>query len=199
MNKAEFIAKLRAKLSRLPAPELDERIAFYSEMIDDRIEEGLSEKEAVAAIGTVDEVYSQIITDTPLITLAKEKLLPKRKLRPWEIILLTLGAPLWIILALAAIVIGVSIYAVIWSISISLWAVELTFIVCSVGSIIVSITLLVAGNTLSSIAVIGAGIALAGLSVFMFYGCKLATIGTIKLTKKIPLLIKKCFVGKEEI
>lgn len=199
MNKAEFIAKLRAKLSRLPASELDERIAFYSEMIDDRIEEGLSEKEAVAAIGTVDEVYSQIITDTPLITLAKEKLLPKRKLRPWEIILLTLGAPLWIILALAAIVIGISIYAVIWSISISLWAVELTFIVCSVGSIIVSITLLVAGNTLSSIAVIGAGIALAGLSVFMFYGCKLVTTGTIKLTKKIPLFIKKCFVGKEEI
>ena len=44
MRKQEFIAVLRKKLSALPRRDAEERIAFYSEMIDDRIEEGLLEE-----------------------------------------------------------------------------------------------------------------------------------------------------------
>ena len=45
MTKNEFISRLRARLSGLPKDEIRERLAFYGEMIDDRIEEGLSEEE----------------------------------------------------------------------------------------------------------------------------------------------------------
>ena len=48
MNKQEFIALLRKGLSGLPQKELEERLTFYSEMIDDRIEEGLTETTAYA-------------------------------------------------------------------------------------------------------------------------------------------------------
>ena len=39
MNKQEFLMRLREGLSGLPQNEIEERLTFYSEMIDDRIEE----------------------------------------------------------------------------------------------------------------------------------------------------------------
>ncbi len=65
-------------------------------MIEDRIEEGFTEEEAVSEIGTVNEVVSQIVSETPLSKLVKERSRPKRTLRVWEIILLLLGSPIWI-------------------------------------------------------------------------------------------------------
>ena len=49
MGKQEFLAQLRKGLQGLPQEDIEERLTFYSEMIDDRMEEGLSEEEAVSA------------------------------------------------------------------------------------------------------------------------------------------------------
>lgn len=62
MTKQEFLAELRRGLSGLPQNDIEERLNFYSEMIDDRMEEGLSEQEAVDGIGSVDSVVSQILS-----------------------------------------------------------------------------------------------------------------------------------------
>ena len=61
MTKTEFVLELTSKLSLLPWEEVEDRISFYVEMIDDRMEDGLSEEEAVAAVGSVDEIAAQII------------------------------------------------------------------------------------------------------------------------------------------
>ena len=53
MNKETFLSELKKGLSGLPADDVNERLAFYGEMIDDRVEESMSEEEAVAGIGTV--------------------------------------------------------------------------------------------------------------------------------------------------
>ena len=51
MNKNEFLSLLSDGLSgRMTAGEINEHINFYSEAIDDRIEEGLSEDAAVLDI-----------------------------------------------------------------------------------------------------------------------------------------------------
>ena len=42
MSKQAFLARLRKELSGLPKDDIEERLAFYEEMIDDRTEEGLS-------------------------------------------------------------------------------------------------------------------------------------------------------------
>ena len=76
MTKTEFVLELASKLSLLPWEEIEDRISFYVEMIDDRMEEGVSEEEAVAAIGSVDEIASQIIAEIPLAKLVKEKIKP---------------------------------------------------------------------------------------------------------------------------
>ena len=80
MTKHEFLVDLGLGLSCLPQEDAEERLSFYSEMIDDRIEEGLSEEEAVAAIGTVDEVAAGIKAEIPALKIMVSKLKNKKKL-----------------------------------------------------------------------------------------------------------------------
>lgn len=48
MTKQEYLDELRSALGELPADEARRACAFYEEMIDDRIEAGLDEQDAVA-------------------------------------------------------------------------------------------------------------------------------------------------------
>ena len=66
MRKQDFIKELRINLSFLPKEEIEDRISFYCELIDDKIEEGLKEEDAIKSIGSVDEIINQIINDMPL-------------------------------------------------------------------------------------------------------------------------------------
>ena len=124
MTKNEFLEQLRRGLSGLPMEDIDERLNFYSEMIDDRIEEGLSEAEAVSAVGSVSDIVSQILRETPLTKLVKEKVKPAKPLKWWAIVLIVLGSPIWLSLLIAAAVIVLAVYVVLWSLDVSLWAVD---------------------------------------------------------------------------
>lgn len=199
MNKQEFLTQLRKGLSGLPQNDIDERIVFYSEMIDDRIEEGLFEEEAVAQVGSVDEIVAQIIAETPFTKIAKERIKPKRQLKTWEIVLLALGSPIWFSLAIAAISVVFSLYVSLWSVVISFWAVFVSLAACSVGGLVASAILAILGKGLAGVAMFSAGLICGGLSIFTFFGCKAATKGVIILTEKIAVGIKNCFIKKEEV
>ena len=101
MNKHEFFEQLGRGLSGLPQEDIDERLTFYGEMIDDRVEDGLTEEEAVAEIGSPDEIASQIISETPLSKLVKQKVKTKRQLKTWEIVLIAVCSPVWVPLLIA--------------------------------------------------------------------------------------------------
>ena len=192
MTKNEFLKELETRLSALPKEDVQERLDFYSEMIDDRIEEGRSEEEAVYEIGPVDEVVNQIAADTPLLKLVKERVKPKRRIRAWEIVLIVLGFPLWLPLLIVAGVLLLVFYIIIWILVIVTYVIEVAFIVASGGSIAL---FFIAGF---NPAFLGMGLALAGASIFMYYACYGATKLTIKLTKKIALSIKRKIVSKGE-
>ena len=198
MNKQEFIAALRAELRGLPTQDVEDRVDFYIEMIDDRMEDGLSEDEAVFAIGSVEVIASQIIADIPFSKIAKDKLIPKHRLKAWEIVLLALGSPIWLSLAIAAFAVILSLYVSLWSVIVSFWAAFVSVVACTLGGAVSGIYFITTANTFTGIALIGVVIAAAGLSVFMFFGCKAATKGILLLTKRIALGIKKCFVKKED-
>lgn len=198
MNKIEFLEKLRSGLSGLPQDEIDERLSFYGEMIDDRIEDGLSEEEAVSQIGSVEEIVSQTVADIPLAKLVKEKVKPNRKLRAWEIVLLAVGSPIWVSLLIAAVAVVFSIYVSLWSVIISLWAAFGSIVGGGAGAVAAGVIFICTDNVIAGIAMIGAGLVLAGLSIFFFFGCKAATKGIIILTKQIARGIKNCFIKKEE-
>lgn len=198
MDKQEFLAQLRHGLSGLPQSDVEERLSFYEEMIDDRMEEGLSEEAAVAEIGPVQEIIDQIVAETPLTKLVKEKIKPKHALRAWEIVLLVLGSPIWLSLLVAALAVVLSFYGVIWSVILSLWAVEAALALSAVGGVVLGAVLSCQGNALPVLAVIGAGLACAGLSIFLFFGCKEVTRGILSLTGKLVLGVKNRFVKREE-
>ena len=102
---------------------------------------------------------------------------PKKHVKTWEIVLLVVGSPIWLSLLLAAFAVMLSLYASLWSVVISLWAVFGSLIGCAFGGVVAGIVIACSGNALSGIAMLAAGIVCAGLSIFMFYGCKAATKG----------------------
>lgn len=193
MTKQEFLNALGAKLAALPKQELEERLNFYDEMIDDGVEEGLSEEQAVDKLGSVEEVAAQIIADIPFFKIAKERFKFKRPPLGWEKALLILGAPLWIALAAAAIAVVVSIYAVIFSIAVAAWAVDVAFAAGTLGAFAVGLSFAFSGNAISGAMALGAGLIFAGLAILLFFCAKSATKITIFLSGKIAFYIKKLF------
>lgn len=198
MSKQEFLSQLYKGLSGLPKDDIEERVTFYKEMIEDRIEDGLSEEEAVNGIGNIDEIISQIVSDIPLTNLIKEKVIPKKRLKAWEIILLVLGSPIWLSVLIAVIAVFFSLYVVLWSVIVSLWSVFVSMIACALGFVASGIGFTCGGYVLSGVAMMGVGVMCAGLSIFVFYGCKALTKGIVIFTKKLTVWTKNCFIKKEE-
>lgn len=197
MTKKIFLDRLREGLYGLPQDDIEERVNFYSEMIDDRMEEGLTEEAAIAEIGPVDAVISQIIAETPLPRLVREQIKSRPRMRAWEVILLILGFPLWFPLLIAAFAVIFSVYAVIWSIILVLWAVEISCIAGAFAGVIVGFIQIFQGNLLLGLLLISAAVLLSGLSILLFFGCIAAAKGALYLTKKVALGIKSLFLRKE--
>ena len=63
MNKSEFLNSLEEKLKELPKDEIRKTIDYYDEMIDDRIEDGMTEEEAVKSIGNSGDIALSILLD----------------------------------------------------------------------------------------------------------------------------------------
>ena len=187
MTKQKFLVQLRKALSALPKNEIEERMAFYSEMIDDRLEEGLSEEEAVLSVGSLDEITAALVPTKD------------RKLKAWEIVLLVLGSPVWLSLLIAVAAVIFALYVSLWSVIVSLWAVFGALVICCPGGIAAGIIFACSGNIFSGIAMLGCGAVCAGLSIVWFFVCKAATKGTLVLTKKTAAWMKRWVTKKEVV
>ncbi len=197
MNKQEFLTQMQKALSWLPQEDIEERIAFYSEIIDDHIEEGMSEEQAIAEIGSVQEVTTQIVAETPLPRLVKEKVKPKRALRIWEIILIVLGFPVWFPLIIAAGAVILSLYIVVWALVISLWAFDISILISALGGIAISVVYFINANITPAFMTLAIAMFIGGLSIFILFGCVAVSKSIIKLTWKGVIGIKYMFINKE--
>ena len=196
MTKIQFLLSLHHKLADLPQNDVEEHLRFYSEMIEDRMEDGLSEEDAVAAIGSVDEITAQITADISHVGVIKTSQ-RRRPLVSWEILLLILGAPLWFALLIAAFAIVFSLFASLWAVIVSLWAVFVSLIGSAVGVVLVGVGFVIGGHSPSGLAMIGGSLVCMGLSLLMFLGCKAATKGAALLTRKIFECIANSLRKKE--
>lgn len=197
MNKDQFLYELEMRLSGLPQSDLDERLSFYREMIDDRVEDGLSEEEAVAGIGPVDAIVEQVMAEIPLSKLVKEKVRQRHGIRAWEVVLLVLGSPIWLPLLLAVLVIALSLYLALWAIVIGFWAADLGLAVGAIGGLCIAVYYMIQGNLPGAISILGASLVCAGMTILLFFACLGLTKGMLKLSKKMLLGIKALFIGKE--
>ena len=198
MNQEMFLAELRTKLRGLPQNELEERIAFYREMIEDRISEGIPEEEAVAGIGTVGAVADQIMSEIPLTKLVGEKMKREKSRSGGEIALLVLGSPLWLPLLVTGAVILLSLYVVLWSVVICLWAADLAFAAGVFGGLAGAVQCLETGNLSGTFFFIGGSLVCFGMAVLLFYVSLWFSGCVLKLGGKALLAMKNRFAGKED-
>lgn len=177
MTKYEFVTTLTHRLSHLPREAVEERVNFYIESIEDRIEDGVPEEEAVAAVGSPEEIAAQIMGELPRPAFEVPRKEQKRRPSAVETVLLILGAPIWLSLLIAAFAVVLSVYISLWAVIISLWAIFASFVGCALGGIVGG-AFLAFTNGATGVFLIGAGLFCAGASVLLFHGCKAATKGT---------------------
>lgn len=190
MNKQDFLNELRNRSGHSPQSEIDERISFYTEMIDDYIEDGLTEEEAVRKIGSIDTILGQASNDN--IGQAQRSNSRQKQRTPLTIVLLVLGSPIWFSLLISAFSVILSLYISLWAVIISLWAAFAALVGSAFGSLLAGIGFSIGGHIATGIAMVGAGLVCAGLAIFLFYGCKAATKGAAYLMKGSAIWIKRC-------
>ena len=135
MNKQEFLECVARGIYGLAPEDVTRWLDYYREMLEDRIEDGMSEEEAVAALGTPAKVVEEIIAQTPIRALVKERVRPRHRLGVWEILLIALGSPIWLSLALSAFAVILSVFVTLWSLVIAAWAIEASVAACSLAGI----------------------------------------------------------------
>ncbi|MBR4079011.1 MAG: DUF1700 domain-containing protein [Christensenellaceae bacterium] len=198
MNREQFLREVGGRLKGLPREDLERSLEYYNEMISDHIENGLSEEEAVAAMGSIEDVVSQILSEIPLKKIVKGKTKSKKRLKAWEIVLLILGFPVWGSIMISLLAVIFSVYVSLWAGVISLWATDLSLAVSGLGMIAGGIFALAAGGRSEGLVIVGVGFVLSGLAALFFFVCKYASVGMAKLGKVIVLWIKRMFIGKGE-
>lgn len=196
MTKQQFLDALRKGLSQLPEEEIRKQQAYYSEIIDDMVEDGMTEQEAVSRLGSVQEIYENILLDTPLPLLVKTKTRPKGGWTALTFVLVILGFPVWFPIAAALFAVVLSVYAVIWTLVIVAFAVVLAIILGAVMFGIFFVRLLFTSLSAALLA-LGFALGLAGVALlagFIAVGCcKLI----IRATAAIGRGIKSLFIRKE--
>lgn len=196
MNREIFLHQLRIRLSQLPEPEIEKRLEYYSELIEDMVEDGMSEEAAVASFGDINQVAQSIMETTALSTLVKTTVKPKNGWSTAAVVFAVIGSPIWVPLLFAFVAVIASVYLVIWTLIICMFTLVFCLGVAGVFLLFKSFWLFGAGFS-TVIYTIGCGLGLAGLCLLAFLGAKVVTLGLIQLTRWIFVQIKSLFIKKE--
>ena len=76
MNKTQFLEELSRRLEGLSDAERRIALDFYAELISDRMEDGMTEEEAVAALGSIDQIVRDAAPELLSMTRPKPQLPP---------------------------------------------------------------------------------------------------------------------------
>lgn len=198
MNKTEFTEKIISLLADYPRDKVMEQLEFYLEAIDDRKEDGMTEEEAVEALGSIERIAEEIKIGLPLTSLAGSAIKKSRSSAGnktlWAV-LAALGSPLWLVLVLCALILLLSVYVVIWSVAVALWAAEASLALGGIAGVIHGIVRIFGGQIGGGMMVSGAYAFAAGLSILLFTPFCKATKGLAAVSVMIPKKIKSALFG----
>ena len=195
MKKYEFLARLERRLQGLPDEDVKRTLDYYAEMIDDRIEDGGDEDLAVEEMGNVEDISRRIWSESSSGNAVKGSIKRARKMKTWEIILLIVGSPVWLSLLLAAAVVIVTLYAVLWAVVVSFYAIDLAFVGVFLEGITLGVIFLANGGIGSGLCWLGIALVFVGVGIFAFFGCHLFARLSLFITKK-PILYLKSLIGR---
>ena len=175
MGKQEYLARLGQELAGNNISGADQMIEFYGEMIDDRMEDGMTEEEAVASMENIDSVVAQAKIDQPITALVSakvreshEKAKKDGKGTLWTV-LAVVGSPVWVPLLAAFFIILLAIYVTMWAVVAALFAVEIALGISAAACFVGGFTVLFGWIPFpTTIAAWGCALILGGLCILLW-------------------------------
>lgn len=196
MTKEMFLRELARKLRQLPDKEVKQQLSYYEELLNDMMEDGIIEEDAVAKLGNINEIVEEILCEQPLPILVKNRVRPKNGWTVVAIIVAILGSPLWMPLLFAIVLTAGAVV-------LSIVAVILSLIVVVAALACAGILIVIRGFCLfpvsGSYAIfgIGVGLVMLGITCLAVLATKYATIGLYRGGRWLYRAAKGLLVVKE--
>lgn len=142
MKKKDFLNNLRYRIRELEKNEIKDVLNYYSELIDDRLENGEKEEDIISSLGSMDIIVENIMEgrkcSASSLDSDQKKHEKKREgnMSVVKLILLILLFPLWI--SLAAILFGLLIgfFGIMIGVAAATFAISLSGIYYFIGSFV---------------------------------------------------------------
>ena len=133
MNRNDYIKKLRSLLGKLSREDRKRILEFYNELIDDKLEAGLTEEEILLEFGSPEQLARQIFQDN-----GRPYSPPNTSAKIIKLCAVILGSPIWASLLAAFLLIVFSLFAVLWSVIAAFWCCTFAFSLFGVCGIVSS-------------------------------------------------------------
>lgn len=167
-------------------------LEFYAEAIDDRMEDGATEKEAVAAMGDVAAIAAQIEAETPPIPKAMARISTGNHVA--NVILAVIFSPIWVPLALVFATCVACVYLALWALVAALWAVAGTLVLCGPIGVAGLVYCVATGYPLTGAWLLGMGLVTCGLGLLTLPAMRAASVGLVRLAGLFASTVRRLFV-----
>ena len=191
MNKKQFCTFLENELRLyLSSKEVYKTLNFFKEMIDDHVDEGLSEEEAVSQLGNIDDIVGQILDEHNIKKRQKKlvwRFIPQKTPSASNIIIVILLFPIWItIFSLVA-----SFFIAFMSLIFSLVVSVIAFFVGGIALILIALFYLIYEKNIAYyLDILGFGFIITGIGLIGIY----CLLKSYKKARKNGWSFKKMFV-----
>ncbi len=194
MTRLSFASLLRGELRGLNGGEIEKSVQFYDELICDHMDDGMTEEEAVLAVGTPAEIAGEILMDQPVSALVRRRVKRRARFRGLAAVLIVLGSPVWLPLSIAAVILIVVFvllaYLFVFLVALVLWVAVLSVAVSALAAVL-NVTFSASGLLYAGVALAGAG-----LTVVLAIGVTGATKGCIAAWHGMSRGIKRLALGR---
>lgn len=183
MTRTEFLNELEQRLSVLSECDRKRSLGYFEEMIADRMEEGMTEEEAVDSLESIDEIANRILNES-----AEPAAEPKAKdfhgCPMWlAIVLAVLAAPIWLPVAVSIVVGLFCLYLVPWSLILGLFSAALGCFFGGLFGAVVSFFVIPTAGIYASMLMLGLSLCCIGVGILLVFPSVIFTRWLILGTK----------------
>lgn len=193
MTRDEYLKELRFFIGKLPKEDRKRILEFYDELIDDKLEAGMTEEEILQEFGQPQALAQQIFQDN-----GQTYSPPNTSSRIIKISAIILGSPIWVSLLAAFLLVVFALFLALWAVVLAFWCCALAFCISGAGGIIGSgLMLFFTGNPAAAFFQLGACLVLVGLGILTWAGIYKLTLLCAQLTKNSCVRLLHFFFGKK--
>ena len=171
----------------MPASEVADALEYYAEAIDDRIEQGLSERQALEEIGGPAQACDAVAETVPVAKRAVAAATATRERKALIGVLLLVSAVFWVPLAFGLLGAAAGVYATIWAAVLVVWTGVGSLLACGLGAVPLACYSASCGALAEGLLSGGALLALGALGVMLV---PLGIIASVLLFKASVLFVR---------